>query len=1574
MIKINKLAGRWQSFIIGTVGLIGVLVTGGNEAIFAQVIPDDTLGAESSVVTPDVLIREILSDRIDGGATRGANLFHSFLEFNIGEGRGVYFANPDGIENILSRVTGDNVSTILGRLGVLGEANLFLLNPNGILFGENASLDIEGSFVATTASGIELGEDGVFSVTQPKSSRLLSVSPGALFYNAVEAAGGKITNRGNLTVGQRESLTLAGDTVTSTGSLAAPGGTVQVLGERVGLLENARIDVSSDTGGGTVLIGGAFQGQGTIPNAARTFVGKEVIINANALTRGHGGNVIVWADEVTGFYGNISARGGSEAGNGGFVEVSGKEHLIFRGTVDTTAVNGLWGTLLLDPTDIVIANGSGDSGADGTDTFAGNNSGVAGAIFSAPLSEIDDATPTTIYESELEGLAGDTNVILQATNNITVNDLTDDTLSFAAGSGLIGFTADADGDGVGSFLMQDVADTLSTNGRDIVISGASLTLGNINTFGLESGSIKLRATNGSISVVNLNTNNPVNAGGAISLDASDSITTGIINSSSSVNGGAISARAGGDITTNGDLNSYSYSESGNVGNGGTITLESDSGDIITNTLLNSYSSSPSGNAGNGGAISARAGGDITTNGDLNSYSYSKSGNAGNGGTITLESDSGDIITNKLLYSYSSSESGDTGNGGTITLDSDSGNITTNELLYSFSYSSSGDAGNGGAISLASDSGNITTNKLLYSYSRSFSGNAGNGGAISLFSDSGNITTNGDLNSYSYSELGDGGNGGTITLDSDSGNITTNNVLFSFSYSPSGNARNGGAISLIARDGYIRGGSSNLLLSSFAISETGNAGSGGKVTVAAQSNITNLEILTLSSSDEAGDVEINGLGDLSMTNTQILTSRRVEAQVPRLDPIIGEAVVEIIILEVGGKGQSGDVTVTSSGNLTFNNSSIESDTNGSDNAGNVMITSPGLVRFNNSQIISNTSNIGKAGDIEINAGGGITFQGLYSGEGEPQGGLFAGTTNEGFAGNITLTTPELTLQNAANIDTITASSGAAGNITLQSHPNGENLTINLAQGTSISASTNSNFNQATGGDIEIKTPDSITIQGQGTITTETAGAGNAGNIKITSTNLDIQQTTLSASTSSPNPSGVGGNLTINATESFNLTNQASLLAQSTGAAKAGNVTINTEQLTADNGSITTSARATSLGEGGSIDVNASQINLKGTEIGLLAETEGVAPAGALTLQPFANGQDLTINLQDNAKISAATSGSGEGGSLSVTAPESITIRGQGQLSVETTGDGAAGNLTIDTQNLTITDSATISASTASANPQGLGGNLTINATESFTLTNQARILAQSTGAAPAGTITVDTGQLTANNGSIETSATQSAGGAITITASDIRLFGDSDIRTDVASGVGGGGNITLTADTILAFADSDILAFAQDGKGGDITFNTPVFFGFAYAPAPKGTDPDTLDHNGRVDINATGAVEGVITLPDTSAVRNSLTPLSNNQIDTDKLIAESCIARRHEPKRGSFFITGTGGIPFRPGDLYVTPYQTGTVRSIPSERDGEAGEESSSTRRPWKIGDPIIEPTGIYRLANGELIMGRLCGE
>ena len=138
----------------------------------AQITPDATLGAESTVVTPINPSR----DQIEGGAIRGANLFHSFREFNIGAGREVYFANPAGIENILTRVTGSTRSEILGTLGVSGNANLFLINPNGIVFGSNARLDMRGSFLASTASSFKFADGIEFSATNPQAPPLLTIN------------------------------------------------------------------------------------------------------------------------------------------------------------------------------------------------------------------------------------------------------------------------------------------------------------------------------------------------------------------------------------------------------------------------------------------------------------------------------------------------------------------------------------------------------------------------------------------------------------------------------------------------------------------------------------------------------------------------------------------------------------------------------------------------------------------------------------------------------------------------------------------------------------------------------------------------------------------------------------------------------------------------------------------------------------------------------------------------------------------------------------------------------------------------------------------------------------------------------------------------------------------------------------------------------------------------------------------------------------------------------------------------------------------------------------------------------
>jgi filamentous hemagglutinin family protein len=185
---------------------------------FAQIQPDGTLGLEGSILTPNVSTGRGTIDRIDGGAARGGNLFHSFSDFNVNTGQRVYFANPASINHIISRVTGRNFSNIDGTLGVLGGANLFLINPNGIVFGANAQLDIRGSFVGSTSDRILFSDGYAFSATAPDAPPLLAVNapPGLSSWLPTT---GTIANTGSLTTGQ--DLTLAGADLNLQGQLQA---------------------------------------------------------------------------------------------------------------------------------------------------------------------------------------------------------------------------------------------------------------------------------------------------------------------------------------------------------------------------------------------------------------------------------------------------------------------------------------------------------------------------------------------------------------------------------------------------------------------------------------------------------------------------------------------------------------------------------------------------------------------------------------------------------------------------------------------------------------------------------------------------------------------------------------------------------------------------------------------------------------------------------------------------------------------------------------------------------------------------------------------------------------------------------------------------------------------------------------------------------------------------------------------------------------------------------------------------------------------------------------------------------
>ncbi|MBN3889863.1 MULTISPECIES: two-partner secretion domain-containing protein [unclassified Nostoc] len=226
--------------LVSGLAITGALTFSGSSAL-AQIIKDNTLGSENSVITPK-LINGQLIDQIDGGVIRGTNLFHSFEQFSVLPGSTAYFNNAANIQNIISRVTGKSVSNIDGIIKANGTANLFLINPNGIIFGRNASLNIRGSFIASTASSLNFADGTKFSATDPQTPPLLIVSvPTGLQFGATaapilnqsQASPNGATNSFNQPVGLQvqsgKTLALVGGDITlEGGNLTAASGRIEL--------------------------------------------------------------------------------------------------------------------------------------------------------------------------------------------------------------------------------------------------------------------------------------------------------------------------------------------------------------------------------------------------------------------------------------------------------------------------------------------------------------------------------------------------------------------------------------------------------------------------------------------------------------------------------------------------------------------------------------------------------------------------------------------------------------------------------------------------------------------------------------------------------------------------------------------------------------------------------------------------------------------------------------------------------------------------------------------------------------------------------------------------------------------------------------------------------------------------------------------------------------------------------------------------------------------------------------------------------------------------------------------------
>ncbi|WP_271254898.1 two-partner secretion domain-containing protein [Pseudanabaena sp. Chao 1811] len=596
--------------------LMHPLVT--SSAVFAQanpsIVPSSDLGTKVNSATnhPQQI-------DITGGTQAGANLYHSFQQFGLNQGQIANFLSNPNIQNILGRVVGGNPSVINGLIQVTGgNSNLYLLNPAGIIFGANASLNVPAAFTATTANGIQVG-NGWFGVnTSVDAIKNLTGNPQAFGFAANPSMPNSsptapVVNAGNLSVNHGQSITLIGGLVINTGTITSPsgkvtiaaipngkyvkitpegsllslelpiaaqnelgkspivaqdlpslltgsvtlrnmtgldrdtagnvlvsrtpipnvagtaiasgvidvsshigkGGEINVLGDRVGLI-SAKLNASGAIGGGTILIGGNLQGKGTVPNAQYTFVSQDSTILADALSHGNGGKVIAWSDLSTGYLGNISVKGGAVSGNGGFVEVSGKENLLFQGKVNTTAPNGIAGTLLLDPNNITISSAVSSAGvavqiATGTIPFAF----LAG-------------TDINIQDSDLRGVAG--NVLLQATNNITLdntinfNNTQATSLTFQAGNNININVPNNGGNGF-DFNGSNTQSLSFIAGNNIIVNSSAVSGGGFSTSfrfaSTPSPTLSLTAQNGNINIVGnfVVRNNFVGTGTTVNLNA-----------------------------------------------------------------------------------------------------------------------------------------------------------------------------------------------------------------------------------------------------------------------------------------------------------------------------------------------------------------------------------------------------------------------------------------------------------------------------------------------------------------------------------------------------------------------------------------------------------------------------------------------------------------------------------------------------------------------------------------------------------------------------------------------------------------------------------------------------------------------------------------------------------------------------------------------------------------------------------------------------------------------------------------------------------------------------------------------
>ncbi len=893
----------------------------------------------------------------------------------------------------------ENSGTLLASQGsvVLGAGQSAVLD----MFGDGlvkVSLSGEALNAAIEQAGTISANGGQVQVVTQARNAAINVS-GVIQANSLVDRNGSIRLEG----GNNAKVAVSGSLQANGHNPGSMGGQIVVSGEQVAIISSARLDASGHAGGGEILVGGDYQGSNAnIHNSRTAYVAQGSSIQVDALAEGNGGKAIVWADDTTRYYGSISALGGANSGDGGFVEVSGKHQLDFSGKVDVGAANGIGGKVLLDPENITLNSSVQPSPTN-------NSNGTPDIAFA-------DAPPVGTTTVQVADIVNFSELYLQASNDITVastltmaannsirleanNNLNVNAAITTSGTGAINLKADADSSGNGTLAIgnniRSGAGGITLFGGAITRSAGSITstgasgqnAGNINisaSGAINLGAAAVTATGGAASA-----GNPGNHGGTITISGASVNGVGAI----TANGGSASSGAGGNagnisITANsGNLatgalnartgNSAATNDSGSIGS---IQLNASNGDISTGAITTT-----GGSGGNGSDVSITASGDYTTAGNITTSGGTRLSNFSGRHAGKVEITAGnniDIRTITAAGSNATNNSQTGGNAGLIKLVAGGGITTNSQALTSRGGNGHATASGGAAAGVELQAQVISTGSITTS-----GGTNGDGGSIQLNANSnistGALASNGGAASTNFA----GRNAGSISLDA-GGNITTISIAASGSSGVGDGQAGGNASSItLAANGNVT--TTNLTASggNAATGATANGGAAGQMNITADGSITTGNImLRTGNSTAAGNVAVGG--NVAISGSDVSTGSITTAG--------------------GNNGVGSDIDISSTGAISVGTivaSGGNTNTNSSGNhAGNVTLDSAStlntlaITAAGTSRNGTGTDG-GHGGNVALKAANGastITTRSITTTGGNGNGGI------SGNGGNITLT--------------------------------------------------------------------------------------------------------------------------------------------------------------------------------------------------------------------------------------------------------------------------------------------------------------------------------------------------------------------------------------------------------------------------------------------------------------------------------------------------------------------------------------------------------------------------------------------